>query len=112
MIECISGWGKQHGTMRKTKHRSTARVVANSILNLIAYNLIPIPKLGVAWQPGVRLRPQNHPIEQRAAREIKPKVFKFFSKLLELTLYRQVQIQKTDEGGERLGGSYVGSNSA
>src|ERR1700730_17400557 len=21
MIECIFGWGKQHGTMRKTKHR-------------------------------------------------------------------------------------------
>src|SRR6202011_3460225 len=24
MIECIFGWGKQHGTMRKTKHRTTA----------------------------------------------------------------------------------------
>jgi hypothetical protein len=26
MIECIFGWGKQHGTMRKTKHRSISRV--------------------------------------------------------------------------------------
>ncbi|HEX7960926.1 MAG TPA: hypothetical protein VF493_13465 [Terriglobales bacterium] len=35
--------------MRKTKHRSIARVAANSMLNLIAYNLIRIPKLGAAW---------------------------------------------------------------
>jgi hypothetical protein len=26
MVECIVGWGKQHGTMRKTKHRGIARV--------------------------------------------------------------------------------------
>ena len=23
MIECLFGWGKQHGTMRKTKHRGS-----------------------------------------------------------------------------------------
>jgi transposase len=45
MIECIFGWGKQHGTMRKTKHRGIAGVAADFILNLIAYNLIRIPKL-------------------------------------------------------------------
>ena len=45
MIECIFGWGKQHGTMRKTKHRSMARVAADFMLNLIAYNLVRIPKL-------------------------------------------------------------------
>src|SRR5437867_11138603 len=45
MIECIFGWGKQHGTMRKTKHRGIARVAADFLLNLIAYNLIRIPKL-------------------------------------------------------------------
>ncbi len=45
MIECIFGWGKQHGTMRKTKHRGIARVAADFMLNLIAYNLIRIPKL-------------------------------------------------------------------
>jgi hypothetical protein len=27
MIECIFGWGKQHGTMRKAKHRGIVRVV-------------------------------------------------------------------------------------
>ncbi|MGY4436186.1 hypothetical protein ACVWWO_008663 [Bradyrhizobium sp. F1.13.1] len=43
--ECIFGWGKQHGTMRKTKHRGIARVTADFLLNLIAYNLIRIPKL-------------------------------------------------------------------
>ena len=45
MIECIFGWGKQHGTMRKTKHRGIGRVAADFMLNLIAYNLIRIPKL-------------------------------------------------------------------
>jgi hypothetical protein len=48
MIECIFGWGKQHGTMRKTKHRGLARVAADFMLNLIAYNLIRIPKLVAA----------------------------------------------------------------
>ena len=45
MIECIFGWGKQHGTMRKTKHRGIRRVAADFLLNLIAYNLVRIPKL-------------------------------------------------------------------
>jgi len=45
MIECIFGWGKQHGTMRKTKHRGLLRVAGDFLLNLIAYNLIRIPKL-------------------------------------------------------------------
>ena len=48
MIECIFGWGKQHGTMRKTKHRGRASVAADFMLNLIAYDLIRIPKLLVA----------------------------------------------------------------
>lgn len=45
MIECIFGWDKQHGTIRKTKHRGIGRVAANFMLNLIAYNLIRIPTL-------------------------------------------------------------------
>src|SRR6516225_49184 len=45
MTECIFGWGKQHGTMCKTKHRGIAAVAADFLLNLIAYNLIRIPKL-------------------------------------------------------------------
>jgi transposase len=45
MIECIFGWGKQHGTMRKTKLRGLANVAGNFLLNLIAYNLVRIPKL-------------------------------------------------------------------
>ena len=48
MIEGIFGWGKQHGTMRKTKHRGIGRVATNFLLNLIAYNLIRIPKLVAA----------------------------------------------------------------
>jgi hypothetical protein len=45
MTECIFGWGKQHGTMRKTKHRGIASIATDFLLNLIAYNLIRIPKL-------------------------------------------------------------------
>src|SRR3954469_14511204 len=45
MIECIFGWGKQHGTLRKTKHRGIRRVAGDFLLNLIAYNLVRIPKL-------------------------------------------------------------------
>src|SRR5271169_1212682 len=45
MIECIFGWGKQHGTMRKTKHRGITKVTTDFMLNLIAYNLIRISKL-------------------------------------------------------------------
>ena len=48
MTECIFGWGKQHGTIRKTKHRGIASVTADFLLNLIAYNLIRIPKLVAA----------------------------------------------------------------
>jgi hypothetical protein len=43
-IECIFGWGKQHGTMRRTKHRGIARVGADFLFNLIGYNLIGIPQ--------------------------------------------------------------------
>ncbi|WP_168204678.1 transposase [Tardiphaga sp. vice304] len=45
MIECVFGWGKQHGTMRETKHRGIGGVAADFMLNLIAYNLIRISKL-------------------------------------------------------------------
>jgi len=45
MIECIFAWGKQHGTLRKTKHRGIGRVAGDFLLNLIAYNLVRIPKL-------------------------------------------------------------------
>ncbi len=45
MIECLFGWGKQHGTLRKTKHRGVAQVTGDFLVNLIAYNLIRIPKL-------------------------------------------------------------------
>lgn len=48
MIECIFGWGKQHGTMRRTKHRGMARVTGDFLLNLIAYDLVRLPKLMAA----------------------------------------------------------------
>jgi hypothetical protein len=35
MIESIFGWGKQHGTMRRTKHRGIARVAADFGLTVI-----------------------------------------------------------------------------
>jgi transposase len=45
MIECIFGWGKQHGTLRKAKIRGLANVASVFMLNLIGYNLVRIPKL-------------------------------------------------------------------
>jgi len=45
MTECIFGSVKRHGTMRKTKNRGRARVAADFLLNLIAYNMIRIPEL-------------------------------------------------------------------
>jgi hypothetical protein len=42
------GWGNQHGTMRKAKHRDVTRAATGFLLNLIAYNLIRIPKLVLA----------------------------------------------------------------
>jgi transposase len=44
-VECIFGWGKQHGSMRKTKHRGVANVETDFHLNLIGYNLVRLPKL-------------------------------------------------------------------
>ena len=38
-------WDKQHGTLRKIKHRGLAQVTSDFLLNIIAYNLIRIPKL-------------------------------------------------------------------
>ncbi len=35
MVECPFGWSKQHGTIRKTKHRSRLRVEAEFLLNMI-----------------------------------------------------------------------------
>jgi transposase len=45
MIECVFGWGKQHGTLRKAKVRGISNVAATFMLNLIGYNLVRIPKL-------------------------------------------------------------------
>jgi len=43
LIECVFGWGKQHGTLRKTKHRGLAQVATCS--SILSPNLIRIPKL-------------------------------------------------------------------
>lgn len=45
MIECAFGWGKQHGTIRKTKHRTRLRVEAEFLINMIGYNLVRLPRL-------------------------------------------------------------------
>lgn len=45
MVECPFGWGKQHGTIRKTKHRSRLRVEAEFLINMIGYNLIRLTRL-------------------------------------------------------------------
>lgn len=44
-IECVFGYGKQAGVLRKTKHRGLASVGFDFLLNLIGYNLVRIPKI-------------------------------------------------------------------
>jgi hypothetical protein len=83
MTECIFGWGKRHGTMRKTQRRGIAGVAADFLLNLIAYNLIRIPKLVAARQNSTLIREDNGSVSR------------FFRKLLDLideldpTLFRR-----------------------
>src|SRR5262249_54156306 len=78
MIECIFGWGKQHGTMRKTKHRGRARVAADFLLNLIAYNLIRIPARSVGKRSLT-----HHSVQTRLGKKRKTPCFSsFFSRLL------------------------------
>ncbi len=70
MIECIFGWGKQHGTMRRTKRRGVHRVAGDFLVNIIAYNLIRIPKL-VGLRGGVCPEPRkwaSRPKERRKMR--------------------------------------------
>lgn len=43
--ECIFGWGKSHGTLRKAKLVGAAKVGALFHINLIGYNLARLPKL-------------------------------------------------------------------
>ena len=62
-MRLVGAW--RHGTMRKTKHCGIGRVAANFLLNLIACNLIRIPRLRcrVAHPASTRQKsPQtNHP---------------------------------------------------
>jgi hypothetical protein len=64
MIECISDWGKLHGTMRKTKRRGLCRVADDFLLNLVGYNLIRLPKIISAWETCVRMT--DHPIAHQS----------------------------------------------
>ena len=50
MIECIFGWGKQHGTMRKTKHRGIGRVTADFLLSDLRTE---ITALGLTYVAGI-----------------------------------------------------------
>jgi hypothetical protein len=52
MIECMFGGGKQHGTMRQTKHRGIAKVAADFLLQ--SHRRQPDPHSAVDC--GVRLR--------------------------------------------------------
>lgn len=59
MIACIFGRGKQHGTLRKTRHRGLTAVAGDFLPNMIADNLIRIPKLAPAQEESVQ-KTENH----------------------------------------------------
>src|SRR6516164_3824474 len=71
-IECIFGYGRQHGTLRKTKHRGIASVTADFLLNLIAYNLARIPKLTAAWTRADSVRNRPNPLKSGKNNTIHP----------------------------------------
>jgi transposase len=48
MTECVFGWGKGNGTMRKAKQRGLERVEGVFKLNVIGYTLVRLPKLAPA----------------------------------------------------------------
>ncbi len=88
MIECIFGWGKQHGTMRKTKHRGIRRIATDFLLNLIAYNLSAFPN----WLRHRRTTPltakkhsndQTHHQKHGMPEASEASISRFFSGLLE-----------------------------
>jgi hypothetical protein len=81
MIECIFGWGKQHGTMRKTKHRGITKVTTDFMLNLIAYNLIRISELLTAQPTALTTTRSPHELEDKGTE--KALLSRFFSGLLE-----------------------------
>jgi hypothetical protein len=74
MIQRIFGWGKQRGTMRKTKHRGTTRAATGFPLSPIAYNLIRLHEIGcrlgddvsTARKPASTCR-KSRPIDRRGA---------------------------------------------
>ena len=35
MLEYLCGWGKEHGTMRQTKHQGICRAAGDFVFNLI-----------------------------------------------------------------------------
>ena len=91
MIECIFGWGKHHGIMRKTKHRGRDRVLGDFLLNLIGYNLVRIPKLiadkAASWGGDRRA---NNETSSRTQHHRKPSLFcRFFRRLLVPTFPRK-----------------------
>ena len=81
--------------MRKTKHRGIGRVAANFLLNLIAYNLIRIPKLTAARSSARAAIPRSgkqiclKPVHTAPKNQIdgttnkETQISSFFSKLLE-----------------------------
>ena len=65
MAECIFGWGKQHGTMRKTKHRGVAAVSASCSISSptisCAFPSSSPPEAESARKPENRLRQTENP---------------------------------------------------
>jgi len=49
--------------LRKTRHRGTCRVAGDILLNIIAYNLVRIPKPDLMVAPG-----EHYPLSQRMTR--------------------------------------------
>jgi hypothetical protein len=107
MTECIFGWGKQHGTMRKTKHHSCRRR-----LHAQSDRLQPDPPPetdGRAANPGrstnVKLQkssPNPYATRKRARERTETSISLFFSELLTRLRLRPTSRVKESGSDRRL----------
>ena len=78
--ECIFGWGKQHGTIRKTKHRGTAAVAAGTSYSISSPTISCAspssspPQAESARKPENRLRQTENPTTRTETGRL-PQVF-------------------------------------
>ena len=81
MIECIFGWGKQHGAMRKAKHRGIARVAA-----------------GISAEPH-RLQPYTHPEIDRCLGGLRKDIYEVSAMVSQISVHQHKMPHRNGKTG-------------